>query len=99
MKKTIPSMTVRELIEKLQQCDQDAMVISTLWNGWTDTYCALDSVHEFTYEDLSNDFFGTPGEMDKRVTNTEAQNVVCLSSIFEHNDQVLRDKHSNNKKN
>ena len=94
-KKNIPSLTVRELIEKLQQCDPDALVISTIWNGCTDTYCALDNVQEFTYDELTQDFFGTPGEMDKRVTASTTKNVVCVTSIFEHNDNVLRDKFKN----
>lgn len=93
----LPALTVRELIERLQQCDPNATVISTLWNGWTDTYCAIDSVHEFTYDELSNDFFGTPGEMDDRVTCCKSENVVCISSLFDYNETVTHDKHHNQK--
>ncbi len=71
------------------------MVISTLFNGCTDTYCALDNVQEYTYDELTKDFFGTPGEVDKRVTNATTKSVVCITSIFEHDDNVLRDKYGN----
>lgn len=90
-----PSIKVSELIERLKQCNPDAIVISTLWNGWTDTYCAIDSVHEFSFEELSNDFYGTPGAMDEMVLTSQAENVVCISSLFDYDERVNFDKHNN----
>jgi len=92
-------MKVKALIAQLQQCDPEALVISTLWNGWTDTYCAMDHVSQFTSEQLFNDFFGTPGETDDRVWDGTTENVVCISSLFEYNPTVFRDKHDNLKPN
>ena len=90
-----PAIKVRELTERLKGCDPEAIVISTLWNGWTDTYCAIDTVHEYSFEELSNDFFGTPGEMDNMVLSSRAENVVCISSLFNYDEQVNHDKHNN----
>jgi len=93
--KELPVMTVRELMEKLKDCDPDAIVISTLWNGWTDTYCAIDYLCKVTKEELLNDYWGTPGETDDRVWDSKAENVVCISSQFEYNEQVTKDILSN----
>jgi len=91
----LPPMTVRQLIDRLQQCDPEALVIGTLFNGWTDTYCALDHVSEFTFDQLFNDYFGTPGATDDRVWHTNAKNVVCIDSLFSYDKIVSRDIRQN----
>lgn len=82
--KQLPPITVCELIAQLQQCDPDAIVISTAWDGQTNTYCAIDHLHQFVTDDLTNDFFGTPGEIDRRVLGAQSKHVVCIDSLFSY---------------
>ena len=89
------AIKVKELIEVLQKCDPEAELVSTIWNGWTHTYCAIDCVHSFTYDQLSNDFFGTPGQTDDKVFCSQAQNIVLLGSLFEYDKTLVRDVHEN----
>lgn len=86
-------MTVRELVAHLQEYDPDALVISGIWNGKADTYCAVDHVHQFTLEEILNDFFGTPGATDDRVFLSHADNVVYIGTTFTYNEELIRDKH------
>ena len=37
------------------------------YNGHVETYGVVDHVYSFRYDQVSNDFFGTPGRMDKRL--------------------------------
>lgn len=89
------AIKVKELIEVLQKCDPEAELVSTIWNGWTNTYCAIDCVQRFTYDELSNDFFGTPGQTDHKVFCSQAQNIVLLCSLFEYDKTLVRDVHEN----
>jgi len=95
--KELPVLTVSELMNKLRDCDPNAIVITSLWNGWTDTYCAVDHMFQISSEELWNDLFGTPGETDDRVWGSKAENVVYVGSMFENNETVVKDKHQNTK--
>ena len=39
------------------------------------TYAVVDHVFKFGYEEVSNDFFGTPGRMDKRLFDKNVKEV------------------------
>ena len=45
----------------------EAPVWCGAWNGYVSTYAVVDHVFKFRYVSVSNDFFGTPGRMDKRL--------------------------------
>ena len=59
-------MKAKELIKELKK-DPEAEVWCGAWNGYVDTYAVVDHVYKFRYDQVSNDFFGTPGRMDKRL--------------------------------
>ena len=59
-------MKAIELIKELKK-DPEAEVWCGAWNGYVDTYAVVDHVFKFKYGAVSNDFFGTPGRMDKRL--------------------------------
>ena len=59
-------MKAKELIKELKK-DPEAEVWCGAWNGYVDTYAVVDHVFKFKYGAVSNDFFGTPGRMDKRL--------------------------------
>jgi hypothetical protein len=45
----------------------EAEVWCGAWNGYANTYAVVDHIFKFKYVSVSNDFFGTPGRMDKRL--------------------------------
>jgi len=94
LKKTLK---VRELIQKLQECDPEAEVITTIWNGWVNTYAGIDWVHQAEYGKLSADFFGTPGRTDARVFRSSAKRMVLVCSLFEYDEHLHYDKIHNQK--
>jgi len=55
-----------ELATELMK-NPEAPVWCGAWNGYVDTYAVVDHVFKFKYGAVSNDFFGTPGRMDKRL--------------------------------
>ena len=55
-----------ELAAELMK-NPEAPVWCGAWNGYVDTYAVVDHVYKFRYDQVSNDFFGTPGRMDKRL--------------------------------
>jgi hypothetical protein len=59
-------MKAKELIKELKK-DPEAEVWCGAWNGYVSTYAVVDHVYKFRYDQVSNDFFGTPGRMDKRL--------------------------------
>lgn len=79
-------MTNNELIEKLSELPDGTDVWMPVYNGHTTTYGVVDYVLSDTYSMFSNDFFGTPGRMDKRLFENHKHNdsaiVACLSSKF-----------------
>lgn len=82
-------MTRKELIEALDKAGitDNFEIITSSYNGHVCTYGILDEVYNFNYQSLSNDFFGTPGRMDKRLfeigRNMSDDYAVCyLGSSF-----------------
>lgn len=77
-------MKVKELIEILKESDPEAEVVMPVYNHKTETYGVVDHTHQVSYEQLSNDFFGTPGPMDSRLFTNEItdRNILLLCSLF-----------------
>ena len=42
-----------------------------------------DDFHVFAYDDIYNDFYGSPGPFDERLLNIHSKDVVYLGSVFE----------------
>ena len=54
----------------------------------------LDELHVFFYDDIYNDFFGTPGAFDDKLMTIKSEKVVYLGSFFEStNNRVMEDRH------
>jgi hypothetical protein len=73
-----------ELAAELMK-NPEADVWCGAWNGHVDTYAVVDHVYRFKYGQVSNDFFGTPGRMDKRLfdkTKGEEDSVFYIGSKF-----------------
>jgi hypothetical protein len=61
-------MKAKDIIKELKK-DPEAEVWCGAWNGYVSTYAVVDHIFKFRYGAVSNDFFGTPGRMDKRLFN------------------------------
>ena len=66
MEKRIRGVKAGELAKELMK-NPEAEVWCGVWNSYVDTYAVVDHVFKFKYGAVSNDFFGTPGRMDKRL--------------------------------
>ena len=87
-------MTVKKLIEKLSLLAPETEIVGGMWNGRVDTYTVLDELHVFQYNEIYNDFFGTPGAFDDKLMTIKSKDVVYLGSMFEELDRrVLDDRH------
>ena len=76
-------MKNQELINKLQQLPSDDEVWLLVYNRHVVTYGVIDDVCQHRYQSISNDFFGTPGHMDKRLRHaSDEETVIMLSSEF-----------------
>ena len=80
-------MKVKDLIEKLSQCNQNAEVLCGAWNGETETYGVVDHILEDYFENsVYNDLYGTPGRIDERLLSKELNNkdakIVYIGSHF-----------------
>ena len=80
-------MTAKELIDQLSKVEPDTEIISGTWNGRVDTYTVLDELHVFQYDQIYNDFFGTPGAFDDKLMTIKSEKVVYLGSLFERLDK------------
>ena len=74
-------MKAKEVIAELKK-DPDAEVWCGAWNGYADTYATVDHVYKFGYDQVSNDFFGTPGRMDKRILKGSNSDIFFIGSLF-----------------
>lgn len=75
--------TVQDLINALSKSpDKNATVILPAYNGKVVTYCAADHLWSDQYEAISNDFFGTPGRMDRRLFNKDIATFCYIGSVF-----------------
>ena len=70
-----------ELAAELMK-NPEAPVWCGAWNGYVSTYAVVDHVFKFGYEEVSNDFFGTPGRMDKRLFDKKVKEVFYVGSDF-----------------
>ena len=90
----LPPMTTKELIDQLSKVEPDTEIISGTWNGRVDTYTELDELHVFQYDQIYNDFFGTPGAFDDKLMTIKSEKVVYLGLFFEStNKRVMEDRH------
>ena len=65
-----------------------------LFNGRTNTYTVLDELHVVGFDDIYNDFYGTPGAFDDKLLDIRSKNVVYLGSLFESLDKrVMEDRY------
>lgn len=86
-------MTAKELIEQLSKVAPDTEIVGGMFNGRTDTYTVLDELHVFQFDDIYNDFFGTPGAFDDKLMTIKSKDVVYLGSFFESLDKrVMEDR-------
>lgn len=82
-KKGFKALKVKELIELLQNnSDENATVIIGAYNGHVNTYACVDHVWNDQYDVVSNDFFGTPGRMDKRLFDKNITDFTFIGSMF-----------------
>ena len=77
-------MKNKDLQEKLRQHPDDIQIWMPVFNGHVTTYGFVDSVYDCRYESIQNDFFGTPGRMDRRLFDQElnGDKILLLSSDF-----------------
>lgn len=86
-------MTAKDLIEQLSKVDPEAEIVGGLFNGRTETYTVLDELYVFRYDEIYNDFFGTPGAFDNKLLTIKSKDVVYLGSLFESMDKrVMEDR-------
>lgn len=87
-------MTAKELIGQLSKVAPETEIVWGMFNGRTNTYTVLDELHVFRYDDIYNDFFGTPGAFDDKLMTIRSKDVVYLGSMFEStNKRVMEDRH------
>ena len=86
-------MTAKELIGQLSKVEPDTEIVGGMWNGRTNTYTVLDELHVFEFDDIYNDFFGTPGAFDDKLMTIKSKDVVYLGSLFDSLDnRVMEDR-------
>lgn len=84
-------MTAKDLIEQLSRVKPDTEIVGGMFNGRTDTYTVLDELHVFEFDDIYNDFYGTPGAFDDKLLTIRSKEVVYLGSMFESTDKRVMD--------
>ena len=81
-------MKNKELQQQLSQFSPDAEVWMPVFNGYVETYSLVDNMFQVDYLQISNDFFGTPGRMDRRLFENHKRDehdddkIICLRSMF-----------------
>lgn len=86
-------MTAKDLIDQLSELEPDTEIVGGMWNGRVETYTMLDDLHVFQFDEIYNDFFGTPGAFDDKLMRIKSKSVVYLGSLFEGRDKkVLSDR-------
>ena len=85
-------MTAKELIEQLSKVEPETEIVGGMFNGRVDTYTVLDELHVFLYDQIYNDFFGTPGAFDDKMMAIRSKKVVYMGSLLEgQKTRVLAD--------
>ena len=82
-------MKSSELIAKLSDLSPDTEVIGGLWNGHVDTYTVLNRFEVLQFEDICNDFYGTPGAFDNDLLKIRSEKVAYIGSMFEELDEKV----------
>ena len=86
-------MTAKELIEQLSKVAPETEIVGGMWNGRTNTYTVLDELHVFEFDEIYNDFYGTPGAFDDKLMTIRSKDVVYLGSLFDScNERVMEDR-------
>ena len=86
-------MTAKELIEQLSKVASDTEIVGGMFNGRVNTYTMLDKMDVYSFDDIFNDFYGTPGAFDDRLLKIRSKDVVYLGSLFESTDKrVMADR-------
>ncbi len=86
-------MTAKELIEQLSKVAPDTEIVGGMFNGRVNTYTMLDKMSVYAFDDIFNDFYGTPGAFDDRLLKIRSKDVVYLGSLFESTDKrVMADR-------
>ena len=87
-------MTAKDLIEQLSKVAPETEIVGSTWNGRTDTYTVLDYLHVVEFDEIYNDFFGTPGAFDDKLMTIKSKEVVYLGSLFDSTDKrVMNDRY------
>ena len=61
----------------------EAPVWCGAWNGHVSTYAMVDQVYRFEYDQISNDFFGTPGRFDRRLLKQPStSDIFYIGTLF-----------------
>jgi hypothetical protein len=86
-------MTAKELIEQLSKVAPDTEIVGGMFNGRVNTYTMLDKMSVYSFDDIFNDFYGTPGAFDDKLLKIRSKDVVYLGSLFESTDKrVMADR-------
>ena len=83
-------MTAKELIEQLSKVEPETEIVGGMFNGRVETYTVLDKLQVFLYDQIYNDFFGTPGAFDDKLMAIRSKKVVYLGSLFEGQDKRVQ---------
>ena len=84
-------MTAKDLIEQLSKVEPETEIVGGVYNGRTNTYTVLDELHVFEFDDIYNDFYGTPGAFDDKLMTIKSKDVVYLGSLFDSTDKRVMD--------
>ena len=82
-------MTAKDLIQQLSKVAPETEIVGGMFNGRTDTYTVLDELHVFGFDDIYNDFYGTPGAFDDKLMTIKSKDVVYLGSLFDSTDKRM----------
>ena len=76
-------MSAREVASELMK-NPEAEVWCGVWNGHVNTYAVVDHMLKLEYDQISNDFYGTPGRMDKRLfePGRKSSEIFYIGSTF-----------------
>ena len=87
-------MTAKDLIQQLSKVAPETEIVGGMFNGRTDTYTVLDELHVFGFDDIYNDFYGTPGAFDDKLMTIKSKDVVYLGSLFDSTaKRVMEDRY------
>ena len=75
-------MKNKELQEILLKHNPEAEIVMPAWNNHVETYTVVDGVFQAGYEEVENDFYGTPGRMDRRLFSQEIPEFLLMTSKF-----------------